>query len=209
MKKILSIGIFFFLLAGCGAKKNVAVSSQELAVSTLEQRIAAGEFAWLDTIQIDTTSIWVKYFSGHYILSHQNSIHGQRIGEEPIKIDSLVLLSTGYYGKYKKDSLVEYGRYAVRNRSSFKLCVEQYKIDWETGTLTNEIERVEKEYPEKDVFLMDFYSCYRDYHCYWISSVHHYDPYWKELTIILDIHNDCLKLHNNFDDGETTWITKH
>ena len=69
-------------LSACGVKKNATaeVSSAkatqpakteqaETAMDkSLAQRIADGEFSWLDTMQIDTTSACSKSIFGHYIL---------------------------------------------------------------------------------------------------------------------------------------------
>ncbi|MBQ3673148.1 MAG: hypothetical protein II928_01595 [Paludibacteraceae bacterium] len=225
MKKDFNILPLVFALAilsfsACGVKKNATVevnaakatqpaTTEQAETATemsLAQRVASGEFAWLDTIQVDTTSACSKSIFGHYILYYQDGFYRQRIGDNSNITDSLILTSNGYYYRYKKDSLVEYGRYMVRNHCNFQLCIEQYKVDWDTGTVTNEIERVEKE--EKGI-LMDFYNYNNDYHCYWVTYSHHPNPSWKELTLILDIHNDCLKFHNESGNSEIKWATKH
>ena len=225
MKKDFNILPLVFALAilsfsACGVKKNATVevnaakatqpaTTEQAETATemsLAQRVASGEFAWLDTIQVDTTSACSKSIFGHYILYYQDGFYRQRIGDNSNITDSLILTSNGYYYRYKKDSLVEYGRYMVRNHCNFQLCIEQYKVDLDTGTVTNEIERVEKE--EKGI-LMDFYNYNNDYHCYWVTYSHHPNPSWKELTLILDIHNDCLKFHNESGNSEIKWATKH
>jgi hypothetical protein len=187
------------VLCSCGVKKPIS----------LEQRIASGEFAWMDTMQIDTTSrAWIKYYSGTYILDHQNNLHGYKMHGDSITADSLVLTEQGYYYKYKNDSLVDFGRFNVRNRAGFKICVEQYKLDFTKGEVTNEIERIEKEISGEDgAFLMDWYSYTRDYHCFWTTCRHNINSSKQELEIIVDIHNDCLRFQWP-GSNQIVWITK-
>ena len=108
-----SILIVVLLLAACGVKREMVSTEQEAVevqrALTLEQRVETGEFAWLDTIQIDTASVWMKYYSGYYVLEHQNDLDGNKVPYHSILADSLVMKSSGYYWKYKKDSLVDYG----------------------------------------------------------------------------------------------------
>ena len=195
MKKLLIfIAICVVVLPSCGAKKNVATGDQEPAASTLEQRIAAGEFAWLDTIHMDTTSsAWVKKYSGNYILSHKNMLHGQKMYGDSILIDSLVLTPNGYYYKYSKDSLADFGRFSVRKVTHFKVCVEQYKVDLVKGEQTDEIERIETEIYNQGEFLTDWYSFTRDFHCFWTVRRYNTNSHRWELEIVMDVQNECIR----------------
>ena len=195
MRSIFKYYLFFLLvlLVSCGVKKNVA-DNQEPVASTLEQRIASGEFAWLDTLQIETTnSVLQKKYSGNYILDHQNKLYGKKMFGDSIIGDSLILTTHGYYYKYKNDSLVDFGRFDVRNNVRFKICVEQNKLDLSTGELTDEIERVEKEIYGQGESLMDWYSYTHDYHCFWTVCRYNNNTNRQELEIIVDIYNDCLR----------------
>ena len=126
-----------FILVSCGVKKNVA-DNQEPVASTLEQRIAAGEFAWLDTIPVDTE--YTHKLSGTYHLAYQNDLYGQKLNDKNVLGDSLILLPDGYYGLYKNDSLVDYGKYNVTPyQRAIKICMEQYKTDPQTMMYTDEI----------------------------------------------------------------------
>ena len=187
--------ILAFSLSSCGVKKNAVQKEQQTAAPlSLEQRVASGEFAWLDTIQNETTnSVWVKNISGNYILSHPNMLHGQKMYGDPMIADSLVITTNGYYYKYNNDSLVDFGRFNVRNHIHFKVCVEQFKVDLVKGEQTNEIERVETEIYNPGEFLTDWYSYTHDYHCFW-TICRQNNPNRQELEIIVDINNDCVSL---------------
>ena len=69
--------------------------------------------------------------------SGQYVLANQQMPVDSIAADSLVLTENGYYYTYKQGEKVEYGRFNIRQNASD---------------------------PEK--FLMDWFSCYRDYHCY-------------------------------------------
>lgn len=128
MKKVFYIGLLATLLFGCGVKKPLS----------LEQRIASGEFTWLDTMQIDTGNLLL--FSGTYHLAYQNDLYGQKITDKDVLADSLILLPDGFYWLYKKDSLVDYGKYNFTPYlRAIKICMEQYKTDSQTMLYTDEI----------------------------------------------------------------------
>lgn len=128
MKKVFYIGLLATLLFGCGVKKPLS----------LEQRIASGEFAWLDTLQIDTGNLLL--FSGTYHLAYQNDLYGQKITGKDVLADSLILLPDGFYRLYKNGSLVDYGKYNVSQyQRAIKICMEQYKTDPQTMMYTDEI----------------------------------------------------------------------
>ena len=211
------------LLASCGVKRDVvsqpeqdgmvdktvvSVASEDVALS-LEQRIAAGEFAWLDTIAIDTSGVWMNYCSGHYVLAHQNDSIGGRLPLDVIPADSLVMNSRGYYWKYKNDSLVDYGRYRVWNYAKRTICWEQYRVDMEKGVLTNELER----HPiELESSFIESYSCDKSNHCYWVRCNHHaYDftsvPNRQYLEIYMDIFSDCFHSQRP-GSNEIVWVIK-
>ena len=231
IKKYRHIILFLLLLlASCGVKR-VAVPSQEPAVEkvdqvaetvaeqlvenasngalSLEQRIAAGEFAWLDTIQIDTASVWMKYYSGYYVLEHQNDLDGNKVPYHSILADSLVMKSSGYYWKYKKDSLVDYGRFRVQNHAKQMICWEQRKVDFAKGILTDELER---HTIELESSFIESYSCDKSNHCYWVRCNHHaYDftsvPNRQYLEIYMDIFSDCFHSQRH-GSNEIVWVIR-
>ena len=124
--------LFSFLLTSCGAKKNVATGDQEPAANTLEQRIAAGEFAWLDTIQIDTTSIDRRLLqpSYNFIDIKEKSANGSFNKNPTYTIDSLIFLGSGYYKMYKSSALVDYGRYSAIGADSIPICQDGKSFYW-------------------------------------------------------------------------------
>ncbi len=125
----------FFLLAGivfvlcsCGVKKPLS----------LEQRVAAGEFVWMDTLPVDTEQISI--LSGVYSLAYQNDLHGNKLTDKEVFADSLILLPDGFYWLFKNDSLVDYGKYNITPyQRAIKICMEQYKIDSLTMKYSDEI----------------------------------------------------------------------
>lgn len=196
MKRLFYIVMLMVLLFGCGVKKDVVVEKQGADTKVLAQRAKTDELARQNTIQIDDFSReWMKHYSGHYVLDYQNNIHGQKMPGDSITADSLVLTENGYYYIYKKGTLVEYGRFNIKNHVNFKYCTEQYKLDMIKGELTNEIERIEQEMNNPDAFVMDWFSYYRDYHRYWVVYRHNENTNKNELEILLDIYNDCIRLH--------------
>lgn len=232
IKKYRHIILFLLLLlASCGVKR-VAVPSQEPAVEkvdqvaetvaeqlvenasngalSLEYRIAAGEFAWLDTIQIDTASVWMKYYSGYYVLEHQNDLDGNKVPYHSILADSLVMKSSGYYWKYKKDSLVDYGRFRVQNHAKQMICWEQRKVDFAKGILTDELEQhpIEMESSFVDCFSYDE-SCHR----YWVRCNHGDNSFVsrinsrQQLIILMDVDKDCFRSHCR-GCNEREWVIR-
>ncbi len=208
-----SILIVVLLLAACGVKREVVSTEQEAVevqrALTLEQRVETGEFAWLDTIQIDTASVWMKYYSGYYVLEHQNDLDGNKVPYHSILADSLVMKSSGYYWKYKKDSLVDYGRFRVQNHAKQMICWEQRKVDFAKGILTDELER----HPiELESSFIESYSCDKSNHCYWVRCNHHaYDftsvPNRQYLEIYMDIFSDCFHSQRH-GSNEIVWVIR-
>ncbi len=208
-----SILIVVLLLAACGVKREVVSTEQEVVevqrALTLEQRVETGEFAWLDTIQIDTASVWMKYYSGYYVLEHQNDLDGNKVPYHSILADSLVMKSSGYYWKYKKDSLVDYGRFRVQNHAKQMICWEQRKVDFAKGILTDELER----HPiELESSFIESYSCDKSNHCYWVRCNHHaYDftsvPNRQYLEIYMDIFSDCFHSQRH-GSNEIVWVIR-
>ena len=184
MKRFLYIALIVPLcLASCGSKKSLSYGQP-----------AAANVFYPNTFHLDAAcSEQVKHYAGNYILDHQNNIHGQKMPEDSVTADRLVLTDNGYYYKYKNDSLVDYGRFNVRNHARFKICVEQYKLDAAKGELTDKIERIEKEIGDPAEVLTDWYSYTRDYHCLWTARRYNNNSNKWELEFIVDIHNDCLR----------------
>lgn len=106
------------LLFGCGVKKDVVVEKQEADTRSLEQRIADGEFAWLDTIPNRQSQNIV----GPYKLFYQKGIEKNRMPYNDVFADSLVFTDSGYYKKYKSNLLVDYGRYSTQDVDTIMIC---------------------------------------------------------------------------------------
>ena len=124
--------------SACGVKKGMMAENQGPDVQTLEQRVAAGEFAWLDTILVDTANF--SKLAGTYKLAYQKDLYGNNLTIENVYADSLILSYDGFYWLYKKDSLVDYGKYNVSQyQRAIKICMEQYKTDPQTMMYTDEI----------------------------------------------------------------------
>lgn len=172
IKKYRHIILFLLLLlASCGVKR-VAVPSQEPAVEkvdqvaetvaeqlvantsngalSLEYRIAAGEFAWLDTIVIDAEKIDLRV-QGSYKLDRwvgEEDLYKNNPSVFTFFIDSIVFIHKGcYYKAYKEGILADYGRFITRKFSEEQVCLGDslqhfYNVQ---GLLT----------------ILDFYSCKR------------------------------------------------
>ncbi len=152
------------LLASCGVKREVvsqpeqdgmvdktvvSVASEDVALS-LEQRIAAGEFAWLDTIVIDAEKIDLRV-QGSYKLDRwvgEEDLYKNNPSVFTFFIDSIVFIHKGcYYKAYKEGILADYGRFITRKFSEEQVCLGDslqrfYNVQ---GLLT----------------ILDFYSCKR------------------------------------------------
>lgn len=140
MKKLLLYLLLPALLLSCGVKKHAVQEEQQTVKESLslEQRIASGEFAWLDTIQGDTAKF--PKLVGAYKLVYQKDLNGNNLTIENVQADSLILSNTGFYWLYKNDSLVDYGKYNISPyQRAIKICMEQYKPDIQTGKYTDEI----------------------------------------------------------------------
>ena len=125
-------------LCSCGVKKNAVTEKRGVDTQSLEERVAADEFVWMDTIPVDTE--YIQKLSGTYLLAYHNDLYGKKIADKDVLADSLILLPNGYYYKYKKDSLVDYGKYNVSQyQRAIKICMEQYKTDPQTMMYTDEI----------------------------------------------------------------------
>ena len=128
------------LLASCGVKREVvsqpeqdgmvdktvvSVASEDVALS-LEQRIAAGEFAWLDTIVIDAEKIDLRV-QGSYKLDRwvgEEDLYKNNPSVFTFFIDSIVFIHKGcYYKAYKEGILADYGRFITRKFSEEQVCL--------------------------------------------------------------------------------------
>lgn len=137
-QKILLLAVAVLALCSCGAKKNAVTEKREVDTQSLEERVAAGEFVWMDTIPIDAE--FIQKLSGTYLLAYHNDLYGKKITSKDVLADSLILLPTGFYWLYKNDSFVDYGKYNVTPyQRAIKICMEQYKTDPYTMMYTDEI----------------------------------------------------------------------
>ena len=157
MKKDFNILPLVFALAilsfsACGVKKNATAevssakttqpaTTEQTETATdksLAQRIAAGEFSWLDTIQVDTAKF--SKLVGTYKLAYQKDLYGNNLTIEKVYADSLILSYEGFYWLYKNNSLVDYGKYNISPyQRAIKICMEQYNIDPKTMMYSDEI----------------------------------------------------------------------
>jgi len=132
MKKRIAILpiVVFLCIASCGVKKNAAqqetqTNQTQQASLSLEQRVSAGEFAWLDTIYTDTSNS-IKFVQGSYSLRYYEDKKGVAIYPPETTCDSLCLASNGFYSLYKHSVLIDYGRYCVTIMDTLKYCLHPF-----------------------------------------------------------------------------------
>ena len=91
----------------------------------------------------------------------------QQMPMDSISADSLVLTDNNFYYTYKQGVMVEYGRFNIRKSTS-----------------------------DARAFVMDWFSCYRDYHCCPVVYRHNTNAHKAELTI------------TSPENHETKWIAR-
>ena len=122
MRRYFNILSLVFVVAlsfsACGVKKGMMAENQGPDVQTLEQRVAAGEFAWLDTMP----NRQALNIAGPYKLFYQKGIEKNHMSYYDVFADSLVFTDSGYYKKYNSNLLVDYGRYSTQNVDTIMIC---------------------------------------------------------------------------------------
>lgn len=159
-----------FLLLSCGVKKHAAQEEQQIAAPlSLEQRVAAGEFTWLDSVNLgNIEQAKMEKCSGHYSLDKQYDSGGKILDRKLVEADSLVLTQDGYYYKYKETKLVDFGRYSVR-KGVYKICLA-FKYSEEDKKQSPELTPEQVEYDIRGFgdMVFDMYSYINTHKSYWI-----------------------------------------
>ena len=134
--------LLFLLLPSCGVRKPIPLPPTQEAPQTQAATTAQ------DT---DTTTLSsekdIPILLGEYTLAYQKDIYGRNMSLEEIKWNRMLLQSNGVYLLYKDSTLIDKGTYTAKPYTkAIKICVEQYKVDWNTGQQSSEIERFEQYY---------------------------------------------------------------
>ena len=188
LRLVFALALF---LSACGTKKPVTTThaevSQEEQISQealpLEQRIAAGEFAWLDTIQIDTSSI-PKSIIGQYILDYYEK-NDDKIYPVKAAYDSLVFQKDGHYKLFKRQQLIDFGKYNVTMVDTLNHCfilaltASPEKCD----TTELELHNISILTAFSHTGIIEKYICS-------IRYVQYYNTNYKEFNILCNI-NEC------------------
>ena len=202
MKKDFNILPLVFALAilsfsACGVKKNATAevnaakatqpaTTEQTETATdksLAQRIAAGEFAWLDTIQIDTSSI-PKSIIGQYILDYYEK-NDDKIYPVKAAYDSLVFQKDGHYKLFKRQQLIDFGKYNVTMVDTLNHCfilaltASPEKCD----TTELELHNISILTAFSHTGIIEKYICS-------IRYVQYYNTNYKEFNILCNI-NEC------------------
>ena len=109
------------LFGSCGVKKNAVSVVNEPDTLSLEQRIASGEFAWLDSIQIPLDG-GDDRIRGPYRLKEKRDSNDRRMKDTDFGADSVVFLPDGHYKMYKFNILIDYGRYSACKFKQIQIC---------------------------------------------------------------------------------------
>ena len=158
--------------SACGVKKGATVQQKQQTTQeplSLEQRIASGEFAWLDSVNLgNIEQAKMEKCSGHYSLDKQYDSGGKILDGKLVEADSLVLTQDGYYYKYKETKLVDFGRYSVR-KGVYKICLA-FKYSEEDKKQYPESTREQVEYDIRGFgdMVLDMYSYINTHKSYWI-----------------------------------------
>ena len=160
------------LLSACAVKKGATVQQEQQMSQeppSLEQRIASGEFAWLDSVNLgNIEQAKMEKCSGHYSLDKQYDSGGKILDRKLVEADSLVLTQDGYYYKYKETKLVDFGRYSVQ-KGVYKICLA-FKYSEEDKKQYPELTPEQVEYDIRGFgdMVFDMYSYINTHKSYWI-----------------------------------------